>query len=37
MIRFGNKYKFNFNEYKNEKVGILRAFVKRHKQENSKE
>ena len=31
QIRFGFRYKFNFNEHKNDKVGILRAFVKRHK------
>ncbi|EGR33086.1 hypothetical protein IMG5_062080 [Ichthyophthirius multifiliis] len=32
QIRFGRKYGFNFNEHKNDKVGILRAFVKKHKE-----
>lgn len=30
QIRHGRKYGFNFNEHKNEKVGTLRAFVKKH-------
>lgn len=30
QIRHGRKYNFNFNEHKNEKVGSLRAFVKKH-------
>jgi len=29
--RFGKKYGFNFNDHFNEKVGILRTFVKKHK------
>lgn len=35
QIRFGKKYKFNFNDHKNDKVGVLRAFVKKHKNQNS--
>jgi len=31
QIRFGKKYGFNFNDHFNEKVGILRTFVKKHK------
>lgn len=31
LLSFGRKYGFNFNEHKNDKVGILRAFVKKHK------
>lgn len=31
QIRFGYRYKFNFNEYYNEKVGILRDFVRQQK------
>jgi len=31
QIRNGKQYGFNFNEHKNDKVGILRAFVKKHK------
>ena len=29
--RFGKKFGFNFNEHKNDKVGVLRAFVKKNK------
>lgn len=35
QIRFEKKYKFNFNDHKNDKVGVLRAFVKKHKNQNS--
>lgn len=28
QIRYGRKFGFNFNEHKNDKVGVLRAFVK---------
>lgn len=31
QIRFGKKYGFNFNDHYNEKVGVLRTFVKKHK------
>ena len=29
--RFGKKYGFNFNDHYNERVGVLRAFVKKYK------
>lgn len=31
QVRFGRKYGFNFNEHKNDKVGILRDYVRKHK------
>lgn len=31
QIRFGNKYGFNFNEHYNDKVGVLRDFVRQNK------
>lgn len=31
QIRFGKKHGFNFNDHFNEKVGVLRTFVKKHK------
>ena len=31
QLRLGRKYGFNFNQNKTKKVGILRAFVKRHR------
>jgi hypothetical protein len=31
QIRFGKKYGFNFNDHYNERVGVLRAFVKKFK------
>jgi len=31
QIRFGKKYGFNFNDHYNERVGVLRAFVKKYK------
>eukprot|EP00825_Cyclidium_porcatum_P049060 TRINITY_DN839_c0_g1_i1.p1 TRINITY_DN839_c0_g1~~TRINITY_DN839_c0_g1_i1.p1 ORF type:complete len:401 (+),score=116.53 TRINITY_DN839_c0_g1_i1:35-1237(+) len=40
QIKFGKKFGFNFNEHKNDKVGVLRAFVKKNKagqQEKSKQ
>ena len=39
QLRLGRKYGFNFNQNKTKKVGILRAFVKRHraKQNNKNE
>jgi hypothetical protein len=30
-------FNFNFTEHKNDKVGILRSFVKKHKQQYEKE
>jgi len=31
QIRFGTKYGFNFTEHMNERVGVLRSFVKKNK------
>ena len=31
QLRVGRKFGFNFNHHKDEKVGVLRAFVKKHK------
>jgi len=31
QIRFGHKYGFNFNEHYNDKVGVLRDFVRQRK------
>jgi len=31
QIRFGKKYGFNFNEHKDDKVGVLGAYVRQHK------
>ena len=31
QIRFGRKYGFNFNEHKNDKVGVLRDYVRKNK------
>ena len=36
MIRIGRQHGFVFNEHKNDKVGVLRAFVKKQKFEESK-
>jgi len=36
QIRFGKKYGFNFNDHYNDKVGVLRAFVKKFKNKGSK-
>lgn len=33
MRRFGKKFGFNFNEHHRDKVGVLRAFVKKKKKE----
>ena len=33
QLRIGKMFGFNFTEHKNDKVGILRAFVKKHKAE----
>ena len=32
QLRFGKKYNFDFQANKNEKVGVLRSFVKREKE-----
>ena len=34
LFRFGKKYGFNFNDHYNERVGVLRAFVKKYKNKN---
>lgn len=31
QLRFGKKFGFNFQEHKNDKVGILRGYVKKYK------
>jgi len=36
QIRFGKKYGFNFNDHYNDKVGVLRAFVKKFKNKGGK-
>jgi len=35
-VRYGRKYGFNFNEHRNEKVGVLRAFVKKNNNQKKK-
>ena len=37
QLRIGKFFNFNFTEHKNDKVGILRAFVKKHKSLYEKE
>ena len=37
QLRIGKFFNFNFNEHKNDKIGVLRAFVKKHKQQYEKE
>ena len=37
QLRIGKCFNFNFTEHKNDKVGILRAFVKKHKHQYEKE
>lgn len=37
QLRIGKFFNFNFTEHKNDKVGVLRAFVKKHKQQYEKE
>jgi hypothetical protein len=32
QLRYGKKFEFDFNKHKDEKIGILRSFVKKHKQ-----
>jgi len=36
QLRFGRKFGFNFNAHKDAKVGVLRAFVKKHKAQQPK-
>ena len=36
QLRIGRMFGFNFTEHKNDKVGVLRAFVKYHKKEYEK-
>jgi hypothetical protein len=36
QLRFGRKFGFNFEEHKNDKVGLLRAYVKKFKKFQSK-
>lgn len=36
QVRYGKKNGFNFNEHKNEKVGVLRAFVKKFNTQKKK-
>jgi hypothetical protein len=33
QLRYGKKYGFDFNEHKEAKIGVLRAFVKKKKQD----
>jgi hypothetical protein len=35
QLRFGKKYGFDFESNRNEKVGVLRSFVKEKKKNNS--
>jgi hypothetical protein len=32
QLRYGKKYDFDFNKHKEDKIGILRAFVKKYKE-----
>ena len=36
QLRFGKKYGFDFSKHKNDKVGVLRSFVKAKKQDAKK-
>lgn len=36
QIRFGRRYGFNFNEHKNDKVGVLRDYVRKNKKITTK-
>ena len=36
QLRFGKKFGFQFQEHKNDKVGVLRSFVKKKKEESGK-
>jgi hypothetical protein len=37
QIRFGHRYGFNFNEHYNDKVGVLRDFVRQRKKSDKTE
>ena len=37
QIRFGHRYGFNFNEHYNDKVGVLRDFVRQRKKNDKTE
>jgi hypothetical protein len=37
QVRFGHKYRFNFNEHYNDKVGVLRDFVRNKKKQDKEE
>jgi hypothetical protein len=34
QLRFGKKYNFDFQKHKDDKVGVLRSFVKKEKGKN---
>jgi len=36
QLRFGKKYGFDFQQHKDDKVGILRSFVKKEKEKQKK-
>jgi len=36
QLRFGKKFNFDFQKHKDAKVGVLRSYVKKCKQEQSK-
>lgn len=36
QLRFGKKYGFDFQEHRDEKVGVLRTYVKEHKKKKTK-
>ncbi len=36
QLRFGKKYNFNFQAHKNDKVGVLRSFVKKMRAQDDK-
>lgn len=37
QLRYGKKFDFDFQKHKDEKIGILRAFVKKNKSTEKKE
>ena len=36
QLRFGKKYNFNFQQHRNDKVGVLRSYVKKMKAQDVK-
>lgn len=36
QLRFGKKYGFDFQKHRNDKVGVLRCYVKEQKSKNQK-